>query len=662
VFLAGRFVSIHGRQLFDVGDGQRERAGGDPITAPIRGEKRAPDCRKYQGEGRFCVARVADFTMRFLRDVGVSHVFMVSGGGIMHLTDALGLCEGLHYVCNHNEAACATAAEGYARLSGRPGALLVTTGPGSTNALASLPGAFVDSIPVIVISGQVRSDIIADYARQRQNGPQEINILDMVKPVTKYAVTVLDPKRIRAELEIAYAHAVTGRPGPVWVNLPLDVQGAEVDDEQLVGAGPDELPVPPAAPRAEQIDAVVAGLRAARRPVLIAGNGIRLAGAVAGLERLCELIAVPVVLTIGAMDLLAETNPNYVGKLGPFGQRRANFVLQNADLVLSVGASMNISSIGFAGDFAPRAHRIMVNVDRSELDKANYRPDLAIQADAGEFLDDLIEGLSVSLLGPTPVWHDAIENWRRRYPPIEDAHREDPEYVNSYLLVDALSDVLNASDVVVTGNSLDAVSVYQAYRVKPAQRVFTNVNYGAMGWDLPAAVGVACAAGGRRVVLVTGDGSIQFNLQELMTISVNRLNVAILVLNNDGYQSIRTTQSNYFESRFVGASFGSGIGNPDFATLAAAYRIPYHRADRQSEVAGVLREALAHPGPVFCEFRLSPVQARIPRSSSFRRPDGSLESKPLHDMFPFLPAAEIAENMSIFDEPVRSAAEMAGNP
>jgi acetolactate synthase-1/2/3 large subunit len=600
--------------------------------------------------------------MRFLREVGVSHVFMVSGGGIMHLTDALGLCEGLQYVCNHNEAACATAAEGYARLSGRPGAVLVTTGPGSTNALASLPGAFVDSIPVIVISGQVRTDLIADYACQRQNGPQEINILDMVGPVTKYAVTVLDPKRIRAELEIAYAHAVTGRPGPVWVNLPLDVQGAEVAAEELVGVRPDELPAQPTAPSAEQIEAVVDHLRAARRPVLIAGNGIRLAGAVAALERLCELVAVPVALTIGAMDLLPETHPNYVGKLGPFGQRRANFVLQNADLVLSIGASMNISSIGFAGDFAPKAQRIMVNVDRSELDKANYRPDLAVEADAGEFLRDVIEAFSESGLESPPAWQSAIDGWRRRYPPIEDAHREHPEYVNSYLLVDALSDLLGAGDVVVTGNSLDAVSVYQAYRVKPAQRVFTNVNYGAMGWDLPAAVGVACAAGGRRVVLVTGDGSIQFNLQELMTIAVNRLNVTILVLNNDGYQSIRTTQSNYFESRFVGADFGSGIGNPDFATLAAAYRIAYHRADRQSEVAGVLRGALGHPGPVLCEFRLSPVQARIPRSSSFRRPDGSLESKPLHDMFPFLPAAEVAENMSLFDEPVQVAAEVAGNP
>jgi acetolactate synthase-1/2/3 large subunit len=597
------------------------------------------------------MARVADVTMRFLRDRGITHVFMVSGGGIMHLTDALGECDGLGYVCNNNEAACATAAEGYARLTGRPGAALVTTGPGSTNALASLPGAYVDSIPVIVISGQVRTSLIADYSRQRQNGPQEINIIDMVRPVTKYAVTVTDPARIVAELEIAYAYAVGGRPGPVWVNLPLDVQGAEVDEASLAHAGAHELPSAPPLPRRGDIEAVAAMLAAAERPILIGGNGIRLSGAMAAFERLCDVLPVPVVATIGAMDVLPETHPRYVGKLGPFGQRRANFALQNADLVVSIGASMNISSIGFAENFAPKARRVMVNVDRSELEKPNYVPDLAIEADAGAFVDRLLRELEARPVVVAPRWDAAIDAWRRRYPPIEAAHREEPEFVNSYLLVDALGDVLHADDVLITGNSLDAVSVYQAYAVKPGQRVFTNVNYGAMGWDLPAAVGVACAAGGRRVVLVTGDGSIQFNLQELMTIAVNRINVAILILNNDGYQSIRTTQSNYFESRYVGASFGSGIGNPDFAALAKAYGIPFERADRQAEVASLLARALATPGPVMCEFRLSPTQARIPRSSSFRRPDGSLESKPLHDMFPFLPAEEIAENMALFDEP-----------
>jgi acetolactate synthase-1/2/3 large subunit len=602
------------------------------------------------------MVRVADVVMRFLRDHGVSHVFMVSGGGIMHLTDALGTCKGLRYVCNHNEAACATAAEGYARLTGGLGALLVTTGPGSTNALAALPGAYVDSIPVMAISGQVRTGLIADYSRQRQNGPQEINVVDMARPVTKYAVTICDPRRILAELEIAYAHATAGRPGPVWINIPLDIQGTLVDEDALPHAASDELPLPVPPPAALEIETVVELLTAAERPILIGGNGVRLAGALHSFERLCDRAPFPVLATIGAMDVLPENHPGYLGKLGPFGQRRANFAIQNADLVLSIGASMNVSSIGFAEDFAPKARRIMVNVDRSELDKANYTPDIAIQADARLFLEQLLPALAGRSFSISPRWERAIANWRRRYPPIEPAHYENGTYVNSYLLVDALSDVLSSADVLVTGNSLDAVSVFQAYRVKPGQRVFTNVNYGAMGWDLPAAIGAACAAGGRRVVLVTGDGSIQFNLQELMTIAANRLNIAILVLNNEGYQSIRTTQENYFDARFVGADFGSGIGNPNFASLAHAYEIPFHCANCQAEVVPLLRKALSSMGPVFCEFRLSPSQARIPRSSSFRRPDGSLESKPLHDMFPFLPAEEVAENMSLFDDSPNAAA------
>ena len=601
------------------------------------------------------MTRVSDVVMRFLRDRGVTHLFMVSGGGIMHLTDAAGICDGLRYVCNNNEAACSIAAEAYARVTGLPGAVLVTTGPGSTNALASLPGAYVDSIPVIVISGQVRTGLIADYAVQRQNGPQEINIIDMVKPVTKYAVTVSEPSRILAELETAYAYATSGRPGPVWLNIPLDVQGADVDEATLEHAQPEMLPSRHAAPSAQAIDDVVSALRSAERPVIIGGNGVHLAHAEALFERFCDLVFAPVLVTIGAMDLLPESHPRYLGKFGPFGQRRANFAVQNADLVLSIGASMNISGIGFAADFAPHAKRIMANIDPSELDKRNYVPDLKIEADAATFLAQLVERLVELPPNPRPEWEAAVARWRAKYPAIEPSHRDDPTVVNSYLLVDTLSEILGDSDVVVTGNSLDAVSVHQAFRVRRGQRVFTNVNYGAMGWDLPAAIGAACGAPGRRVVLITGDGSMQFNLQELMTIAVNRLNIVIIVLNNDGYQSIRTTQTNYFESRFVGASFDSGIGNPDFRALAAAFGLTYGRAERQTEVSEVVKAALAESGPVLLEFQLSPAQARIPRSSSFRRPDGTLESKPLHDMFPFLEPAEISENMSVSSAPSAKA-------
>ncbi len=595
--------------------------------------------------------RVADVVMRFLAERGVRDVFTVSGGGIMHLVDALGSAPGLRYRVNNHEQASAIAAEAYARVTGGLGACLVTTGPGSTNALSALAGAYVDSVPVLCIAGQVRREVMADYARQRQYGPQEIDIAPMVAPVTKYQTTLMDPARVLVELETAYAHATTGRPGPVWITIPLDVQAALVDEETLAHA---ELAPPPlAAPDPRVLDAVVTMLRTAERPVLIGGAGVRIAGAQDAFRALARATGIPVLLTIGAMDLLPESHPQYLGKFGPVGQRRANFALQSADLLLSIGASMSISSIGFNTDaFAPHARRVMVNADRGELDKANYRPDVAVEADAAQFLRALLPRVARERIAASPRWLEACARWKERYPIVGAEQRVDPAFVSTYAFVDALSDALGPDDVVVTGNSLDAASVYQAFRVREGQRVFTNVNFGAMGWDLPAAIGAASARPHGRTVLVTGDGSIQFNVQELMTAAINRFELKIFVVNNGGYESIRATQDNHFAGRHVGSDFASGIGNPDFALLARAYGLGYARAERDGDVPAAIAAALAQPGPVLVELNVSPVQGRIPKVSSFRRPDGSLESKPLHDMFPWLPAEEIAENMSLFAAPV----------
>jgi len=590
--------------------------------------------------------RVADVVMRFLAERGVRDVFTVSGGGIMHLVDALGAAGGLRYRVNNHEQASAIAAEAYARVTGGLGVCLVTTGPGSTNALSALAGAYVDSVPVLCIAGQVRREVMADYARQRQYGPQEIDIAPMVAPVTKYQTILMDPARVLIELETACAIATSGRPGPVWITIPLDVQAALVDETALAHA---ELPpYAPAEPPAEALDEVVALLRAAERPLLIGGSGVRIAGARDAFRALAEATGVPVLLTIGAMDLLPESHPQYLGKFGPVGQRRANFALQNADLLVSVGASMSISSIGFNTEaFAPHAKRVMVNVDRGELDKANYRPDLAIEADAGAFLRALLPRVADAAVAPPERWLAACARWRERYPIVSDEQRVDPAYVSTYAFVDALSDALRPDDVVVTGNSLDAASVYQAFRVRDGQRVFTNVNFGAMGWDLPAAIGAAAARPDARVVLLTGDGSIQFNVQELMTAAVNAFELKIFVIDNDGYESIRATQDNHFAGRHVGSDFASGIGNPDFGALARAYGIAFASAENDADVPGAIAAALAQRGPVLVRLRVSPVQGRIPKVSSFRRADGSLESKPLHDMYPWLPAEEIAENMAL---------------
>ena len=594
------------------------------------------------------MTKLSDYVAAYLADHGVDSVFTVSGGGIMHLLDSVGRDERLRVVCNFHEQACAIAAESYSRVRGGVGVCLVTTGPGGTNALSALGGAWVDSIPVVVLSGQVRRDLIADYGRLRQLGPQEIDIDAMVRPVTKYSALVRDPQSIRQELDRAFAIARDGRPGPVWLTIPLDVQGSEIDESTLAPWTP--APEPPADDTTirANVSALIEQLRHARRPVLIGGNGIRLDCAEAAFERFVGKLRIPVLLTIGAMDLLPEDHPSYQGKFGPLGQRRGNFALQNADLVLSVGASMNVSTTGFnLKGFAPRATKIMVNVDPAEIEKGTVPIDLGIVSTPSRFFAEFERQTAGASIGAPHAWLEACAEWRRRYPPLVSDYFEDAEHVNSYVFVDRLSDALTGGEVVLTGNGLDAWSVYQTFKVRRGQRVFTNVNFGAMGWDLPAAVGAAVARRRNRVVLVTGDGSFQFNVQELLTIGHNRLDVKIFVLNNDGYESIRATQNNFFAGHLVGADPASGVSNPNFRLLAEAYGLGYAYIRTNDDVPSVVSSALATDGPVLCEVNLSRTQTRTPKTSSYRNERGELESRPLEDMFPFLPREEVAANMAI---------------
>ena len=391
-----------------------------------------------------------------------------------------------------------------------------------------------------------------------------------------------------------------------------------------------------------------AALVTARRPVLIGGNGIRLDHAEQAFERFVDKLRIPVLLTIGAMDLLPEDHPNYQGKFGPLGQRRGNFALQNADVVLSVGASMNVSTTGFnLKGFAPRATKIMVNVDPAEIDKGTVSIDLGIVSTPSRFFAEFERQAAEMSLGAPRAWLEACADWRKRYPPLVDAYFEDTDHVNSYVFVDRLSSALTGGEVVVTGNGLDAWSVYQTFKVRRGQRVFTNVNFGAMGWDLPAAVGAAVAHDSNPVVLVTGDGSFQFNVQELLTIGHNRLDVKIFVLNNDGYESIRATQNNFFAGHLVGADPASGVSNPNFRLLAEAYGLGYSYIRTNDDIPSVVSCVLGTDGPMLCEVNLSRTQTRTPKTSSYRNERGELESRPLEDMFPFLPRDEVAANMAI---------------
>lgn len=592
--------------------------------------------------------KVSDYVMNFLADRGIRNLYMITGGGIMHLVDSVGRQDRLKYVCCHHEQACAIAAESEARARCGVGACLVTTGPGSTNALAGIAGAWEDSVPVFVVSGQVRRDLIADYARWRCIGPQEIDIEDMARPVTKFIATVMDPNQIRRILEEAWNAATSGRPGPVWVNIPLDVQGALVDPESLSGATP--LPPPPG-PSPEDIERVIHMIQAARRPVVLCGNGIHAANAQEAARAFLEKIRAPAVLRIGTMDLFEEEFPWNGGRFGALGQRRANFTVQNSDLLVALGSGLSVMAIGFNTDgFAPRARKVMVNIDPEEATKPHLRLDLAIASDVRAFLEAFLEAARDVAFEPDPRWEQACRVWRETYPTLMPEHMEEPDFVNTYVFADRLSTFAEPGDTVITGNSLDAHSVNHSFRFKGGQRGYTSHNYGAMGWDLPAAVGAAFARPQGRTFLVTGDGSFQLNLQELLTVRQYRLNLKIFIVNNGGYEAIRSMQQNHFQGNIVGADPATGVGNPDYRHLAMAYGLGYASIQRNAEIDAALSSILSEPGPCLCELKVSPNQPRCPKASSFRRPDGTMESRPLEDQWPYLPREEVFRNMHLFDE------------
>jgi len=594
--------------------------------------------------------KVSDYVAQFLADRGLQDIFLVSGGGIMHLIDSVGSNSGLRYYCNYHEQACAICAEGYARITGKPGVCMATTGPGGANALSGAIASWYDSLPLLVISGQVRQDIIADYTKLRQVGPQEANITGMAQAVTKYAKTVSDAQDIRFELEKAVHLATSGRPGPVWIEIPLNIQGAQLDEATLRPFIP-EPPQADANKLRDEVRGVIELLRASKRPIFVAGNGIRRAGAESLLREALDRTHIPIALPHVGKDLVEEDYPTYMGIFGTTGQRRANFAVQNSDCLISLGTGLNIHKVGFnVAGFAPKATRVIVDIDKGQLDFQTVRPDVPILADIGEFLQEFNRQLDGARIEASTGWLEACRNWKRRYPIIVDDFRKDKEHVNSYVFMDKLSDATLASDIVVTGNGLDTVSFCQAFKVKKDQRAMTT-GWGSMGWDLPLAIGTCISRDRARTVCVTGDGSFQWNIQELLTLRRYNLPVKIFVFNNDGYSTIRATQSNFFEGRFVGSDFQSGVANPDYCKLAAAYGLPYGYIRNHEDLEAGIDAALKIEGPALWEVNISPGQGVSPKASAFRRADGTFESRPLEDMEPFLSREEIFENMHLFDEP-----------
>lgn len=594
------------------------------------------------------LVKVSDFVARFLVEQGICDLFLVSGGGIMHLLDSVGRQERLRYWCTHHEQASAIAAEGLAKCDGSLGCCLVTVGPGGLNALSGIAGAWMDSTPVLVLSGQVRRDLIADYGQVRQRGPQEANLVGLAQGLTKYAVTVLDPAMIRFELEKALHLATTGRPGPVWIDLPLDVQGAFVEETALKGFIP-ETTAPGPGPAGES-KRVLQQLQRARRPLVIAGNGLRRGKAMDRFMAFLERSGLPVLLPFSAKDLLPEGHPQNMGIFGTAGQRRAHFALQNADCLLSLASGLCVAKTGFnVAGFAPKAFKILVDIDPGQLHHQPLKPDLAVEAEVGAFLEALLGEPDLGRLQPDPRWPAALLRWKDRYPPLEPAIHLSSTAITPYAFMDALSDGLAPGATLVTGNGMDIVSMYQSFRVSSGQRIITTANWGAMGWDLPLALGAAIARPDHPTVLVTGDGSLMLNLQELATVQHHQLPLKLFVFNNQGYASIRATQNAFFDGRHVGADAASGVGLVDYPKLAQTFGLAYHRLADPGQLGSGIAAVLAEAGACLCEVLLPPGQVVAPKASAVRREDGSFESRPLEDMEPFLPREEIWENMHLFD-------------
>ncbi len=624
--------------------------------------------------------KVVEYVASFLVENGIERAFSVTGGGAMHLNDALGHQKGLKCVYNHHEQACAIAAEAYARIHNKIAVLCVTTGPGGINALTGVAGGYLDSIPMLVLSGQVRYDTTARSTGLgiRALGDQEFDITKAVESMTKYCEMVIDPMRIRYCLEKALYIAKSGRPGPCWLDIPLNVQGAYIDETELVGFDAEEYeteqrikhakekvsqpekvngslcpkPVP-----MEDVAKVLERIKIAKRPVIYAGNGIRIAGAFEVFRRVADKLGIAVVTGWNSIDVMEDENPLYVGRGGIMGDRPGNFAVQNSDFVLAIGSRLSIRQVGYNyKTWAREAYVVMVDADSEELKKPTLHVDMQIHADALDFLLKLDELLTENLPEKSE-WMEQCRRWKANYPVVMQKHYEDKDKVNVYAFIGKMSSMLKEGQITVVGNGSACVVGSHAYVIKKGQRFIINSAIASMGYDLPAAIG-ACFAqqdGGDgqtsydcEIILVTGDGSIQMNLQELQTIIHHKLPIKIFLINNGGYHSIRQTQKNFFGEPLVGIGEDSyDLSFPSMEKLSYAYGYPYYKVEENDKLEEVIGDVLSAEGPLICEVFVNRTQNFEPKSATKRLEDGTLVSAPLEDLAPFLPKEELKANMLI---------------
>lgn len=596
--------------------------------------------------------KISDFIFQHLVEKhGIKHCFIVTGGGAMHLNDSIGHTKGLTYICNHHEQASAIAAEGYYRTCGQLCVTNVTTGPGGTNAITGVLGQYLDSIPGIYISGQIKTPTYKHtypYLKLRQLGDQEADIVSVVTPITKYAKTVYNPLNIKYELDKAIAIALDGRPGPVWLDIPLDVQGATVDETKFKEFDPAEIidPVKHALVD-EQIKQLIGKIKTAKSPVIYVGNGVRLAKREKEFIELAEKLNIPVVTAISGSDIIWHNHPLCFGKPGMCGNRIGNIMVQNSDLLIVMGTRLSLRQLSYAYDlFAPMAYKVMVDIDMAEMQKPTLSIDMPIHVNLSEFIDKLLIALQGEKNLPKyqewVAWGREIES---KIPSLFDDNPDEEGYTNSYKFADELFKQLHDGDVCVTGNGTAYTCTYQAMQVNKGVRVFANQGCAAMGYDLPAAIGAVVSNEARenglkggKTVLVTGDGSLQMNIQELQTLVSYKMPLKVFVLENEGYLAIKTTQKVFFGGKFTGSNPTSGVICPNLEKISAAYGIPYTSCHENGQpLRDTIAKVLAMDGPAICEIHMHPEQTLFPKSASFMdKKTGKMSSAPLEKMAPFM--------------------------
>ena len=585
--------------------------------------------------------RVTDIVASFLVEQGIKDIFTLTGGGAMFLNDGIASNDDINAICNHHEQACAMGAVAYAKYKNGLAAAMFSTGCGSTNAITGLLDAWQDNTPVIFISGQIKRKETSRNSQTslRQFGVQEADIVSIVEPLTKYAVMVNEPEDILYHLEKAVHLALTGRPGPVWIDIPLDIQGFSIDTNELKHF----IPKIETNQEIKGIERFVEMYEQAERPIILAGNGVRLSGSVDKLREFASKNNIPCAVSYLAVDYFEQDNPNYVGRLGIKGDRAGNFALQNSDLIISLGSRLSVCLTGFEYElFARESKLIVVDIDEDEHKKNTVNIDQLICSDVGDFLENIENKITPKT---SKDWPNKCIHWKNKWPVYQEGY--DTDTVNMYEFTKALSELASEDSIVVSDAGSSYYVTSQSFTLNnKKQRYITSGAQADMGFTLPAAIG-ACIAANKPVIGITGDGSFQLNIQELQTIKHYNLPVKLIVWNNNGYSSIRATQNKFFDGRRIGTDSKSGVSFPEVGKIASAYELPYVKINNVAELREKIADVIAASGPVICEVMCPENQEIIPAVSAVKNKDGSMTSKPMEDMYPFLDRGEFFSDMIV---------------